>query len=107
MKSFIKTNNTNVRRELDLLTFEDSILEDEKTRIAKTREGLLHAIQYDLYSTSRDLWLFANGQDWGEQGEYTKKEINKMTFFRVLRASRAYLKEDFENLHREEAILAF
>lgn len=106
MKSFAKTN-TNVRRELDLLTFENSIFESEKTRVAKTREGLLHAIQYDLYSTNRDLWLFANGQDWGEQGDYTEEEINIMTFFRVLHASRAYLKEDFQNLHREEAILAF
>ena len=106
MKSFVKMN-TNVQRELDLLTFEDSILESEKTRISKIREGLLHAIQYDLYSTNRDLWLFANGQDWGEQGEYTGEEIDKMTFSRVLQSSRVHLKEDFENLHREEALLAF
>lgn len=105
MKSFAKTN-TNVRRELDLLTFENSILESEKSRISKMREELLHAIQYDLYAVNRDLWLFANGEDWDEQGEYTEEEINIMTFFRVLRASRAYLKEDFENLHREEALLA-
>ena len=105
MKSFAKTN-TNVQRELDLLTFENSILEGERTRVSKAREGLLRAIQYDLYATNRDLWLFANGQDWGEQGEYAGEEIDKMTFSRVLQSSRVSLKEDFENLHREEALLA-